>query len=66
MKKALIVDDDRAIRRTLELHLIEEGFEVLTAGDGQEGVDIALAQAIDMVLLDLRLPKLDGFEVLKL
>ncbi|MDF1529469.1 MAG: sigma-54 dependent transcriptional regulator [Sedimenticola sp.] len=66
MKKALIVDDDRAIRRTLELHLIEEGFEVLAAGDGQEGVDIALAQAIDMVLLDLRLPKLDGFEVLKL
>ncbi len=65
MKKALIVDDDRAIRRTLELHLIDEGFEVLTASDGQEGVDIALAERVDMVLLDLRLPKLDGFEVLK-
>lgn len=65
MKKALIVDDDRAIRRTLELHLMDEGFEVLTAGDGQEGVDIALAERVDMVLLDLRLPKLDGFEVLK-
>ncbi len=65
MKKALIVDDDRAIRRTLELHLIEEGFDVLTAGDGQQGVDIALTESVDMILLDLRLPKLDGFEVLK-
>lgn len=65
MKKALIVDDDRAIRRTLELHLLEEEFEVLTASDGQQGVELALANDIDLVLLDLRLPKLDGFEVLQ-
>jgi DNA-binding NtrC family response regulator len=65
MKKALIVDDDRAIRRTLELHLIEEGFEVLTAEDGLRGVELALNEPVDMVLLDLRLPKLDGFEALQ-
>ncbi|WP_321529375.1 sigma-54 dependent transcriptional regulator [Sedimenticola selenatireducens] len=65
MKKALIVDDDRAIRRTLELHLTEEGFDVLTAEDGQRGVELALGEPVDMVLLDLRLPKLDGFEVLQ-
>jgi DNA-binding NtrC family response regulator len=65
MKKALIVDDDRAIRRTLELHLIEEGFEVLTAEDGLRGVELALQEPVDMVLLDLRLPKLDGFEALQ-
>ncbi|MCW8907308.1 MAG: sigma-54 dependent transcriptional regulator [Sedimenticola sp.] len=65
MKKALIVDDDRAIRRTLELHLVEEGFDVLCAEDGEKGVALALEEPVALVLLDLRLPKLDGFEALK-
>ena len=65
MKKALIVDDDRAIRRTLELHLVEEGFDVLCAEDGEQGVKLALEEPVVLVLLDLRLPKIDGFEVLK-
>ncbi len=65
MSRALVVDDDTSIRRTLELHLNDEGYEVLTAADGQSGVDLALAEAVDFVLLDLRLPRLDGFEVLR-
>lgn len=63
--KALIIDDDAAIRRSLELHLIDEGFEVLVAEDGLQGVEQALQHEVGFVLLDLRLPKLDGFEVLK-
>ncbi|GAB4362408.1 MAG: sigma-54 dependent transcriptional regulator [Gammaproteobacteria bacterium] len=65
MSRVLVVDDDNSIRRTLEMHLSDEGFEVLTAADGQAGVDLALAEPVDFVLLDLRLPRLDGFEVLR-
>ena len=64
-KPALIIDDDPSVRRSLELHLIDEGFEVLIAEDGELGVEKALRQEVGFVLLDLRLPKLDGFEVLK-
>jgi len=65
MSRVLVVDNDNSIRRTLEMHLSDEGFDVLTAADGQEGVDVALTEVVDFVLLDLRLPKLDGFEVLR-
>ncbi|MEH6473239.1 MAG: sigma-54 dependent transcriptional regulator [Halopseudomonas sp.] len=64
-KSALIIDDDPSIRRSLELHLGDEGFETLTAEDGEQGVAKALEYEVSFVLLDLRLPKLDGFEVLK-
>jgi DNA-binding NtrC family response regulator len=65
MKTVLVVDDDHAIRRTLELHLREEGFAVETAADGEEGVRKALRPETSLVLLDLRLPKLPGFDVLQ-
>ncbi len=59
------MDDDPSIRRTLELHLQEEGYEVVTAEDGREGLEEGRDPAVDVVLLDLRLPRMDGFEVLK-
>lgn len=65
MKTILIIDDDQAIRRTLELHLHEEGYEVATAADGAEGAARAAEEDVGLVLLDLRLPGLDGFEVLR-
>ena len=64
MKTILIADDDFAIRRTLELHLTEERYTVLTAANGQNAVEIALGKEVDLVLLDLRLAGMDGFEVL--
>lgn len=65
MKKILVVDDDQSIRRSLELHLTEEGYEVVQASDGIEGANAALNKDVDLVLLDLRLPGADGFDVLK-
>lgn len=71
MKTILIADDDKAIRRTLELHLTEVGYRVVTAANGADAVDLALADTaighnIDLMLLDLRLTGMDGFEVLTL
>ncbi|MCM2359920.1 MAG: sigma-54 dependent transcriptional regulator [Geobacteraceae bacterium] len=64
MKTILIADDDQAIRRTLELHLSEEGYAVLTAANGRDAVEMALQEEVDLMLLDLRLTGMDGFEVL--
>ena len=65
MKTILIVDDDTAVRRTLELHLTEEGYAVRTAADGREAIAKSDQPDIDLMLLDLRLPGYDGFEVLR-
>lgn len=65
MKKVLIVDDDRAIRRTLEMRLLRDGYAVETAADGITGVEKGLEEAVDIVLLDLQLPGMDGFDVLR-
>jgi DNA-binding NtrC family response regulator len=65
VKRILVIDDDQSIRRSLELHLSEEGHSAFTAGDGAEGLEKALSEPVDLVLLDLRLPALDGFEVLR-
>jgi len=66
MKTILIADDDRAIRRTLELHLGEVGYVVITATSGNDAVELALTRDVDLMLLDLRLTGMDGFEVLTL
>jgi DNA-binding NtrC family response regulator len=65
MKRILVVDDDAAVRRTLEMHLVRQGYAVETAADGPAGVEKGTSEAVDLVLLDLRLPKMDGFEVLQ-
>jgi len=66
MKTILIADDDNAIRRTLELHLNEEGYAVRTAADCHDAIAKAGHHDVGLMLLDLRLPGLDGFEVLKI
>lgn len=65
MKTILIADDDNAVRRTLELHLGEEGYIVRTAADGHDAIAKAQHHDVNLMLLDLRLPGLDGFEVLR-
>lgn len=60
----LTIDDDVAVRESLSFFLEDFGYEVLQAGDGQEGLELFYAQKPDMVLVDLRMPKMDGLEVL--
>jgi DNA-binding response OmpR family regulator len=59
--RLLIIDDERPMRTALADALAGEGYRVLTAADGQEGLDRALAEKPDLILLDLMMPRLDGF-----
>jgi DNA-binding response OmpR family regulator len=62
----LIVEDDITLSETLEYNLINQGYEVLKAGDGPAGLDLARKQSPDLILLDVMLPGLDGFEVCRI
>jgi two-component system, NtrC family, response regulator AtoC len=63
--KILVIDDDRSICETLELYLTEEGYEVVTAATGTEGLNKFVETSPDVVILDIRLPDVDGFTVLE-
>ena len=62
-KKVLVVDDEKLIVKGIRFSLEQDGMEVDCAYDGQEALDLASANSYDMILLDVMLPKLDGFEV---
>lgn len=61
--KILVTDDSATIRRLLAARLTADGHEVVEAGDGQEAVDLALADHPDVMVLDRQMPKMDGMEV---
>lgn len=60
----LIVEDDKFLRELISQKLIKEGYNILQAVDGEEGLDKIKKEKPDLVLLDLILPGIDGFEVL--
>ena len=64
-RRVLLAEDDRFLRRAAEARLRQHGLEVLTAADGEEALRVARAEPLDLVLLDVVMPKLQGFEVLK-
>ena len=61
--KALVIDDEPQIRRALRLGLERNGYAVQVASSGEEGLDIAALEPCDLVILDLAMPGIDGFEV---
>ncbi len=63
MSRVLVVDDEPNLRHTLGFALRQEGYEVITAEDGEQGLDAVTRAAPDVVILDVMLPKIDGFEV---
>ena len=64
-KKVLIVEDEKAISDIIKFNLKKEGFDVITAYDGKEGMERAISENPDLVLLDVMLPSMDGFQVCK-
>ncbi|MBO4563032.1 MAG: response regulator transcription factor [Clostridia bacterium] len=63
--KVLVVDDDKRILQILKLYLVKDGYEVITAERGDEALDIALSSSPNIVILDIMLPGMDGWEVLQ-
>ncbi|HLE31689.1 MAG TPA: response regulator [Bacteroidota bacterium] len=63
--KILVVDDEEALRTVLSSELEGEGYQVSTAGDGEEAIKILGSQQFHLILLDIKMPNVDGFEVLK-
>jgi DNA-binding response OmpR family regulator len=66
MKKVLVVDDEPTLVATLKYNLEREGYQVITASDGDSGLSLARSDRPDLVILDLMLPAIDGFEVCRL
>jgi DNA-binding response OmpR family regulator len=62
-KKILIIEDDPAISRLVDYTLRHEGYEIITASNGLEGINKAHKEAPDVIVLDVMLPGMDGFEV---
>lgn len=64
-KTVLVVEDDESIALGLEMNLGAEGYRVVTATDGEAGLELARTEDIDLLILDVMLPKLNGFELLR-
>jgi len=61
--RILIADDNQQNRELLEAYLVDEGHEILMAADGRETLDVAVHRQPDLILLDIMMPKLSGYEV---
>ncbi len=64
--KILVVEDDRNLLEVLKYNLAKEGYAVVTATDGVQALDVARSEKPDLIVLDIMLPKLDGFEVCRI
>ncbi|MDO8183434.1 MAG: response regulator [bacterium] len=65
LKKILIIEDEKSLARALELKLTISGFEVKIVFNGEDGLGLIQQELFDLILLDLIMPKMDGFSVLE-
>lgn len=64
--KVLIVEDDKTLLSVLEYNLVKEGYHVITAADGAQALESARTNRPDLIILDIMLPKINGFEVCRI
>ncbi|MDD5693657.1 MAG: response regulator [Patescibacteria group bacterium] len=64
MAKLLLVEDDMALRDIYSTRFLAEGYEVVTASDGEQALTVAVKEKPDLILLDVMMPKISGFDVL--
>ena len=64
-KKILVIDDDKNNRYLISFLLEKEGFEVVIATNGLEGIEAARKQQVDLIIMDIRMPKMNGYEATK-
>ena len=62
-KRILLVDDEQALVEMISMRLEAEGYEVIPAYDGQQALDLARSENPDLIILDIMLPKMDGYKV---
>jgi CheY-like chemotaxis protein len=63
--RVLVVDDQRVVRQYLQFVLQRAGYDVVLASDGEQGIQALAARGVDLVLTDLKMPGMDGFDVLR-
>lgn len=64
MSRLLIVEDEESLRDLYEEELLDEGYEISKAGNGAEALEILNSDEIDLIIMDLSMPQMDGFEAL--
>jgi DNA-binding response OmpR family regulator len=64
MAKIMLVEDDMALRDIYSARFLAEGYEVVTASDGEQALSIAVKEKPDLIVLDVMMPKISGFDVL--
>ena len=64
MSKVMVVEDDAALREIYSIRITAEGYEVVSAGDGEEALAVAVREKPDLILSDVMMPKISGFDML--
>lgn len=64
MTKIMLVEDDKSLREIYGVRLVAEGYEIISAGDGEEGLAMAVKEKPDLILADVMMPKISGFDML--
>ena len=64
MTKIMLVEDDKSLREIYSIRLVAEGYEVVSAGDGEEALAMAVQQKPDLIVSDVMMPKISGFDML--
>lgn len=64
-KRVLVVDDDDDIRRTVQVHLKRAGYQIILARDGKEALEKARAELPDLIVMDVMMPRMTGFDALE-